>query len=54
MRRCWLLPAYYLLVTPYGLVRRVMRDPLQRRREPRRASYFSVLDRPTPAARSGQ
>jgi len=46
MRKWWLFLVYYLVVTPYGLVSRVVRDPLQRRWEPRRTSYFTPLEHP--------
>ncbi|MCW2502789.1 MAG: hypothetical protein JWO79_1073 [Actinomycetia bacterium] len=35
---------YYLLVTPIGLVSRLVRDPLRRRKDPRAASYWIRLD----------
>lgn len=44
MRKYLLLPVYYLLVTPYGLVRRYVRDPLARRWDPKAASYFVMTD----------
>ena len=43
--RWWLFPAYVLVVTPYGLARRVVRDPLRRRWQPRRTSYFETPGR---------
>jgi hypothetical protein len=33
---------YYLVLTPYGLVRRRVRDPLTRRWDPAADSYFVV------------
>lgn len=40
MRRLLLFVTYYLLVTPIGLLTRVVRDPLSRRRNPRSPSYW--------------
>lgn len=44
MRRLLLLLAYLLVVTPYGLLRRVLRDPLARRLEPDAGSYLIRTD----------
>lgn len=41
MRRLALFMTYVLVVVPYGLVRRLFRDPLARRWEPERDSYFT-------------
>jgi hypothetical protein len=40
MRKVLLFVAYFFVVTPYGLVRRLVRDPLQRGRDPRAGSYL--------------
>lgn len=45
MRKLLLFSAYYLVVTPYGVVRRFVRDPLARRWDPRAPSYFVRTDR---------
>jgi hypothetical protein len=38
--------AYYLVITPYGIVMRLMgKDPLERKFEPARASYWVPRDR---------
>ena len=52
MRKWWLLVAYVLVVTPIGLVMRVVRDPLRRRWAPSRPTYFTVLDNPRADGRS--
>jgi hypothetical protein len=45
MRRPLLFTAYYLFVTPYGLVRRFVRDPLSRRWDPKATTYLVRTDR---------
>lgn len=40
MRSLSLAIAYYLALTPYGLIRRFVRDPLARRWEPAADSYL--------------
>ena len=37
---------YYLVLTPYGLLRRRVRDPLTRRWDPAAESYFVVSAAP--------
>jgi hypothetical protein len=44
MRRLWLALAYFLLITPAGLLARPVHDPL-RRRWNRRATSYWILDR---------
>jgi hypothetical protein len=44
MPRVLLALIYFLLVTPYGLVRRLLRDPLARRLDPDSASYLVRTD----------
>ncbi|MGW1835368.1 hypothetical protein [Streptomyces sp. BBFR2] len=41
MRKLLLLLVYALLVTPAGLVLRIVHDPLARRRRPGAASYWT-------------
>ncbi len=45
MRKLLLFSAYYLLVTPYGLVRRFVRDPLARRWDASATTYFIRTDK---------
>lgn len=40
MHRAALFLVYFLLVTPAGLVSRVVRDPMRRRLDPSAASYW--------------
>lgn len=40
VRRVLLALAYVLVVTPYGLLRRLVADPLARRLDPAAASYL--------------
>lgn len=47
MRTFLLLLAYLLLVTPVGLVRRVVKDPLTRRWS-RRADTYWISSAPSP------
>jgi hypothetical protein len=47
MRKLWLFALYFLVVTPVGLVCRIVRDPLRRRWERRAPSYLIlVTERP--------
>ncbi|WP_231335717.1 hypothetical protein [Actinomadura graeca] len=50
MRTVPLFLAYYFVLTPYGLARRVIRDPLARRPDRRAASYWTFT---APARSSG-
>ncbi|RKT19814.1 hypothetical protein BX285_4284 [Streptomyces sp. 1114.5] len=43
MRRLLLFVVYFLVVTPVGLVGRLVRDPLRRSRGPRVRSYWTPL-----------
>lgn len=45
MRKPLLFLAYHLVLTPYGAVRRYVRDPLARRWDRRATSYFLLTDR---------
>lgn len=45
MRKPLLFLAYYLVATPYGTLRRYVRDPLARRLDQRAQSYFVLTDR---------
>lgn len=40
MRKLLLFMAYYLVITPYGLARQLMLDPLSRRWEPGAPTYL--------------
>lgn len=45
MRKPLLFLAYHLVLTPYGAVRRLVRDPLARRWDPAARTYFVQTDR---------
>jgi hypothetical protein len=47
MRKPLLATAYYLVVTPIGLVSRVIHDPLSRRWNRRTQSYWILTDTST-------
>lgn len=42
MRRTLLFFTYFLLVTPIGLLWRLLRDPMQRRWDKKRVSYLTL------------
>jgi hypothetical protein len=46
MRKVALVSAYYLVVTPAGLLARVTRDPLRRRWNRRARTYWISTERP--------
>jgi hypothetical protein len=46
MRTLLLLLAYYLVVTPVGLVGRLVRDPMSRRWDKGAQSYWILTARP--------
>ena len=47
MRTALLALAYYLLVTPVGLVSRIVHDPLRRGWNPRASTYLTYLADPS-------
>ena len=53
MRRLLLLIAYFLLVTPVGLVLRLVRDPLHRRWDAGAPSYWDFKATPLAGAPRG-
>ncbi|GGO05652.1 hypothetical protein GCM10010116_11090 [Microbispora rosea subsp. aerata] len=46
MRALLLFLLYYLVVTPAGLVARLVRDPLARRKDPDAATYWIPSEKP--------
>ncbi|MFE3525699.1 hypothetical protein ACFXOD_29560 [Streptomyces sp. NPDC059161] len=44
MRRILLATVYYLAVTPWGRLRRLVADPLERRPRPEASTYWHFVD----------